>query len=100
MGHDLQTLTTPTCYSDPEQTIGVDLRNYDRMLASMEKEVLTFKAFRSSRDAYDRAAEQAGLTRSEWVRIVCDAACGISPLPEQLTRVVQFEAKPIRDGKW
>lgn len=66
----------------------------------MEKEVLTFKAFRRSRDAYDRAAKQAGLTRSEWIRIVCDAACGISPLPEQLTRVVQFEAKPIRDGKW
>lgn len=66
----------------------------------MEKLVITFKASERSRDAYDAAAEAAGLTRSEWVRLVCDAASGVSTLPDQLTRVLQYDPKPVRDGKW
>lgn len=50
--------------------------------------------------AYKKAAEEAGLTASEWARLVLDAAAGVNELPQQLTRVVTFEARPVRDGKW
>lgn len=54
-----------------------------------------------AREAYKKAAEDAGLSESEWARLVLDAAAGISQFPEQLMRVVEFrERKPVRDGKW
>lgn len=51
------------------------------------------------RDAIHAAAEQAGLSDSEWARLVLAAAAGASALPEQLTRVVTVRTK-VRDGKW
>jgi hypothetical protein len=53
-----------------------------------------------SHDAYTKAAAEAGLSVSEWARLVLDAAVGSSKLPEQLTRVVEFQARKVRDGKW
>jgi hypothetical protein len=51
--------------------------------------------------AYKKAAEKAGLSTSEWARLVLDSAAGVSAFPEQLTRVVHFQkAKKVRDGKW
>jgi len=50
--------------------------------------------------AYKKAAEDAGLSTSEWARLVLDAAAGVNDLPEQLTRVVEFKARKIRNGKW
>lgn len=41
------------------------------------------------------------MSDSEWVRIVVEAAAGISDLPEQLTRVVVYQPpRKVRDGKW
>lgn len=54
----------------------------------------------SSVAAYKEAAEKAGLSTSEWARLVLDAAAGISEFPEQLTRVVEFKNRTVRDGKW
>ncbi len=51
------------------------------------------------RDAIRRAASEAGLSDSEWARLVLAAAAGASALPEQLTRVVTVRTK-VRDGKW
>lgn len=51
-------------------------------------------------EAYRKAAERAGLSTSEWARLVLDAAAGTSDLPAQLTRVVEYRPKPVRDGKW
>lgn len=60
----------------------------------------SFRVTGDARKAYERAAEAAGLSVSEWVRLVLDAASGASELPEQLTRVIKYQPKPVRDGKW
>lgn len=49
-------------------------------------------------DACDRKASACGLSRSEWLRCIVGAASGVSTLPEDLARVVEF--RPIRDGQW
>lgn len=49
--------------------------------------------------AYKAAAALAGMTVSEWVRLVLDAAAGRCEMPEQLQRVVRYETR-VRDGKW
>lgn len=51
-------------------------------------------------DAFRKAAEEANLSLSEWARLVLSAAAGSSALPEQLTRVVEFKARKVRDGNW
>lgn len=51
-------------------------------------------------EAYRKAAEKAGLSTSEWVRLVLDAAAGVSELPKQLMRVVEFKPRKVRDGDW
>lgn len=54
-----------------------------------------------SAQAYRKAAEKAGLSISEWARLVLDSASGASALPEQLTRVIKYEKrKKVRDGEW
>jgi hypothetical protein len=50
--------------------------------------------------AYKKAAEEAGLSVSEWARLVLDAAVGASELPEQLIRVIRYEPRAVKDGKW
>lgn len=41
------------------------------------------------------------MTDSEWVRLVVEAAAGVSELPEQLVRVVTYQPpRKVRDGKW
>lgn len=61
----------------------------------------SFRVSEASRAAIHKAAEKAGMTDSEWVRIVVEAAAGISDLPEQLTRVVVYQPpRKVRDGKW
>lgn len=51
-------------------------------------------------EAYERAAERAGMSRHRWLCTVLDAASGRSDLPDQLARVVEFTPRPVRDGKW
>jgi hypothetical protein len=58
---------------------------------------LSLKVPPESADAYQRAADQLGVSRHKWMRMMLDAAAGISPLEEQLQRL---KASRIRDGKW
>ena len=51
-------------------------------------------------ETFRKAAEDANLSLSEWARLILSAAAGSSALPEQLTRVVEFKSRPVRDGKW
>lgn len=61
----------------------------------------SFRVSEASRAAIRKAAEKAGMSDSEWVRIVVEAAAGISDLPEQLTRVVVYQPpRKVREGKW
>jgi antitoxin component of RelBE/YafQ-DinJ toxin-antitoxin module len=61
----------------------------------------SFRVSEASRAAIHKAAEKAGMTDSEWVRLVVEAAAGVSELPEQLVRVVTYERRrKVRDGKW
>lgn len=53
-----------------------------------------------SMKAYKKAADEAGLSVSEWARLVLDAAVGASELPEQLTRVIHYRPKIVKDGNW
>lgn len=59
-----------------------------------------FRVGKDSLQAFKKAAEGAGLSVSEWARLMLDAAAGVSDLPAQLTRVVEYRPKPVRDGKW
>lgn len=40
------------------------------------------------------------MSDSEWVRLVVEAAAGVSELPDQLARVVTYQPRKVRDGKW
>ena len=60
----------------------------------------SFRVSEASRAAIHKAAEKAGMTDSEWVRIVVESAAGICELPDQLTRVVAYQPRKVRDGKW
>lgn len=60
----------------------------------------SFRVSEASRAAIRKAAEKAGMTDSEWVRLVVEAAAGVSELPEQLVRVVAYPPRKVRDGKW
>lgn len=51
-------------------------------------------------EAFRKAAEEANLSLSEWARLVLSAAAGSSALPQQLTRVVEFKPRKVRDGEW
>lgn len=51
-------------------------------------------------ETFRKAAEEAKLSLSEWARLVLSAAAGSSALPEQLTRVVDFKPRKVRDGQW
>lgn len=48
--------------------------------------------------AYKKAAEEAGLSVSEWARLVLDAASGASKIAEHIERTK--DARKVRDGKW
>lgn len=61
---------------------------------------MSFKLPESHLKAYDRAAEAAGMSRSEWVRLILDAASGVSDLPAQMARIKEHVNKPVDDGKW
>lgn len=65
-----------------------------------DERVLSIKLGAETLAAYDRAAAAAGMSRHRWIRTVLDAASGASELPAQLTRVIEFTPKPVRDGKW
>jgi hypothetical protein len=73
----------------------------------------------ASSAAYKKAAEEAGLSVSEWARLVLDSAAGVSKIQEQLPRQVVYvdvsdlspkealaliertrAARKVRDGKW
>lgn len=64
------------------------------------KQPFSFRTSEEAIAAYKAAAERAGLSTSEWARLVLDAAAGSSDFPEQLARVVQFRPKKVRDGTW
>ena len=49
---------------------------------------------------YKQAAERVGMSVSEWARLVLDSASGSSELPEQLARVVIYQPREVRQGKW
>lgn len=51
-------------------------------------------------EAYQRSAERAELSRHRWMRLMLDSAAGISEVPDQLMRLIRYEPKPVRDGKW
>lgn len=51
-------------------------------------------------EAFRKAAEAANMSLSEWARLMLSAAAGSSVVPEQLTRVVEFKARKVRDGNW
>ena len=46
-------------------------------------------------DAIDLAADACGMARATWIRTVLLAACGVSPLRDQLTRA---KARAKRKG--
>ena len=62
------------------------------------KHPFSFRTSKEAITAYKASAERAGLSVSEWARLVLDAAAGSSDFPEQLARVVKF--REVRDGKW
>ena len=66
----------------------------------MRTQPFSLRVSEESLDAYRKAAEEAGLSTSEWARLVLDAAAGRLALPEQLTRVVEFKPRKVRDGDW
>ncbi len=69
--------------------------------SSVRRELpFSFRISPEARVAFEKAAEKAGLSTSEWARLVLFAAAGVGDLPEQLTRVVEFQAKKVRDGDW
>jgi hypothetical protein len=47
--------------------------------------------------AYQRAADDAGMSRHAWCLAILDAASGRSALPEQLARVVRLDRM---EGEW
>ena len=47
--------------------------------------------------AYQKAADELGVSRHKWMRMMLDAASGISKLEEQLERLKKSQ---VRDGKW
>jgi hypothetical protein len=84
---------------------------------------VNFRTTAQAFEAYEQAAERAGLTVSEWARLVLDSAAGVSKLDEQLVGRVVFyvdvgklspreamrvvekarkevEGRKVRDGKW
>lgn len=69
----------------------------------MRTHPFSFKVTEESLEAYQKAAEEAGMTTSEWARVVLDAAAGRLALPRHLLRVVKVEEtkpKKVRDGDW
>lgn len=50
---------------------------------------LTLKCDEHQREAYDIAAEEAGMSRQAWAKAILDAASGYSRLPEHLRRVTR-----------
>lgn len=61
---------------------------------------VSIRVSRESREAYDRAAMAAGLSRTEWIRLVLDAASGQSDLPSQMMRILNIQNKSVEDGEW
>lgn len=60
----------------------------------------SFRCPAASLEAFRRAADKSSLSTSEWARLVLEAAAGASELPEQLSRVVTYQPRKVRDGKW
>jgi hypothetical protein len=58
---------------------------------------LSLKVPEGSALAYQRAADELGVSRHKWMRMMLDAACGISKLEAQLERL---KTTRVRDGKW
>jgi hypothetical protein len=62
--------------------------------------------------AYKKAAEQAGMSVSEWARLVLDVSAGVRQIrhvyfidvgklePDEAIRMVEDTAKKVRTGKW
>lgn len=66
---------------------------------------MTLKVTTPQVAAYDQAAEATFLTRSEWARLVMDAASRATTLPEQMAEARKahdklMEKKPVDDGEW
>jgi predicted outer membrane protein len=62
--------------------------------------VFSLKVSEEEIAAFDKAAAEASMSRHRWIITVLNAAAGRSQLPQQLTRVIEFAPKPVRDGKW
>lgn len=60
----------------------------------------SFRVSEEVREAIRSAAAKSRLSDSEWVRLVVEAAAGVSDLSEHLARAKQFGAGKVRDGKW
>jgi hypothetical protein len=62
--------------------------------------------------AYKKAAEQAGMSVSEWARLVLDVSAGVRQIrhvyyidvgsmePEEAIRTIDEARKKVRTGKW
>jgi len=61
---------------------------------------VTVKPREIEADAWEAAAEACGMTRHAWCLAILNAAAGISPLPDQMQRVLGKARKTVRDGEW
>lgn len=60
----------------------------------------TVKAPESVLEAYDAAAAASGMSTHRWMRLMLDSAAGVSELPEQFKRIIEYVPKRVRDGQW
>ena len=66
----------------------------------MREHPFSLKVSKEELETFRKAAEAANMSLSEWARLILSAAAGSSAIPEQLTRVVEFKARKVRDGNW
>lgn len=68
---------------------------------SDEKETtISIRAVEAERDAYEKAAKAACMSRHAWMKMILNAASGVSDLPNQMMRVIEVQQLPVRDGQW
>jgi hypothetical protein len=111
------------CHVKHHQDIGTRPASKSEDSEALRSQPFALRVVATSRLAYKHAADQAGLTVSEWARLVLDSAAGVSKLDEQLVGRVVFyvdvgklspreamrvvekarkevEGRKVRDGKW
>lgn len=70
-----------------------------------DEKPLTLKTTLVERDAYDRMAAEAGMSRHAWMKLILNSVAGVSAIQEQTRQASKahrsvVKKNTVRDGKW